>query len=57
MLRIINPEKPFKNFYKWLSYIRQTATNIPLQDNEIERPFTINADHLAKVIQAKALRN
>ena len=57
IIRKTLPTEPIKNFWKWLSYIKQSVTNIQLQPQEIERPLTIDRIHLQRVIDAKAARN
>ena len=37
IIRKTLPTEPIKNFWKWLSYIKQSVTNIQLQPQEIER--------------------
>lgn len=57
IIRSLKPQQPIRNFHQWLKFIKQSVTNVPLDQSKIERPLTINNEHLQKVIDAKAERN
>lgn len=57
IIRKVLPHAPIINFQKWRQYIKKNADTNLLEYEKVERPFTINATLLQKVVDAKALRN